>query len=115
MLSLTFETPPPHFLTLYFHFTPKLTMQEIKDFIKRMLIKQPERRLGMPPGGVTEVKRHPFLRKLDWDALAQRRYPAPFSPSSTNKDDIISRKKKKKASDGRIGPERISTGMFADF
>jgi hypothetical protein len=79
-----------------------------------MLIKQPERRLGMPPGGVNEVKRHPFLGKLDWDALAQRRLPAPFAPHTTIKDDISTRKKMK-GSGGRIDPERMSIGLFADF
>ena len=46
----------------------------------RLLERDREKRLGR--GGSEEVKRHPFFRDLDWEALLERRVPAPWIPVS---------------------------------
>ena len=46
----------------------------------RLLERDREKRLGR--GGSEEVKRHPFFRDLEWEALLTRRVPAPWIPAS---------------------------------
>ncbi|KAK8826707.1 hypothetical protein WA556_004296, partial [Blastocystis sp. ATCC 50177/Nand II] len=45
-----------------------------------LLERDREKRLGR--GGSEEVKRHPFFRDLEWEALLTRRVPAPWIPAS---------------------------------
>lgn len=33
----------------------------------------------MPPGGIEELKKHPWFQDFDWEALAQRKVLAPMS------------------------------------
>lgn len=46
----------------------------------RLMERDREKRLGR--GGSEEVKRHPFFRDLEWEALLTRRVPAPWIPTS---------------------------------
>lgn len=46
----------------------------------RLLERNREKRLGR--GGSEEVKKHPFFRDLEWEALLERRAPAPWIPPS---------------------------------
>jgi len=52
----------------------------VKDFIIKLLIKEPRQRLGGGPGDAEEVKSHPFFRDLNWMDLAQKKISAPFVP-----------------------------------
>ncbi|CAF0997425.1 unnamed protein product [Rotaria sordida] len=57
-----------------------------KDFILKLLIKNPKRRLGAK--GLEDVKRHPFFGSdMDWDAIAQKRVPAPIKPKIKDEMD----------------------------
>ncbi|CAF3165882.1 unnamed protein product [Rotaria sp. Silwood2] len=57
-----------------------------KDFILKLLIKNPKRRLGAK--GLEDVKRHPFFgTDMDWDAIAQKRVPAPIKPKIKDEMD----------------------------
>ncbi|CAF1415307.1 unnamed protein product [Rotaria sp. Silwood1] len=57
-----------------------------KDFILKLLIKNPKRRLGAK--GLDDVKRHPFFGSdMDWDAIAQKRVPAPIKPKIKDEMD----------------------------
>ncbi|XP_075987788.1 ribosomal protein S6 kinase alpha-5-like [Anticarsia gemmatalis] len=53
---------------------------EVQDFIRKLLVKDPRRRLGGGEGDADELKRHPFFQNLDWEAVARREIPAPFVP-----------------------------------
>lgn len=55
--------------------------KDVADFISRLLVKDPRQRLGGGEGDAKELKRHPFFRTLDWNALAQKQIPAPFKPT----------------------------------
>ncbi|CAF2502995.1 unnamed protein product [Rotaria sp. Silwood2] len=57
-----------------------------KDFILKLLTKNPKRRLGSK--GLEDIKRHPFFGSdMDWDAIAQKRVQAPIKPKLKNETD----------------------------
>ncbi|KAL8572053.1 hypothetical protein ACOMHN_026679 [Nucella lapillus] len=63
---------------------PDTLSLEMRDFIRRLMIKDPQKRLGAR--GVNEIKRHRFFRGLRWEDLAQKKIAAPFKPKI--KDDL---------------------------
>jgi ribosomal protein S6 kinase alpha-5 len=57
-----------------------------KDFILKLLMKNPKRRLGSK--GLEDVKRHPFFGSdMDWDAIAEKRVQAPIKPKLKDEMD----------------------------
>lgn len=50
------------------------------DFINKLLIRNPEQRLGA--NGIEEIKEHPWLADVDWDKMVQRKIKSPFKPLS---------------------------------
>jgi hypothetical protein len=53
-----------------------------QDLIRRLLVQNPDKRLGTLAGGASDIKRHSFFRGLDWDALIRRRATNPFAAPS---------------------------------
>jgi serum/glucocorticoid-regulated kinase 2 len=49
-----------------------------RDFLVRLLHKDPEKRLGA--NGSSEVKAHAFFHDVDWHELLERKYTTPFKP-----------------------------------
>ncbi len=46
--------------------------EEAKDFIGKLLERDPAKRLGSGPKGTENIKKHPFFSDLDWDKLYKR-------------------------------------------
>ncbi|XP_031357629.1 ribosomal protein S6 kinase alpha-5-like [Photinus pyralis] len=67
---------------------PEALGKDVADFISRLLVKEPRKRLGGGEGDATELKRHPFFKTLDWKALASKRISAPFKPLIRNELDV---------------------------
>ncbi|CAG9573014.1 unnamed protein product [Danaus chrysippus] len=59
----------------------------VQDFIKKLLVKDPRRRLGGGDDDAEELKRHPFFQDLDWEAVSRREVPAPFVPQLSHAAD----------------------------
>ncbi|KAF5297430.1 hypothetical protein FQR65_LT01361 [Abscondita terminalis] len=59
---------------------PEALGKDVADFISRLLVKDPRKRLGGGIGDATELKRHSFFKNLDWKALAAKKISAPFKP-----------------------------------
>ena len=57
---------------------PKGYTSEFVDFINKLLIKNPENRLGYK--GISELKFHPWLRYYDWKLTYLKKEKAPFIP-----------------------------------
>ena len=63
---------------------PELTPEEdmkfcppdAKDLINKLLVMNPEERLGF--NGADEIKNHPYFKNIHWDTLFEE--PAPFTP-----------------------------------
>lgn len=60
---------------------------EVQDFIRKLLVKDPRRRLGGGEGDAEELKRHSFFQNLNWEAVARREVPAPFVPQLSHAAD----------------------------
>lgn len=48
------------------------------DFINKLLIRNPQNRLGYNSG--EEVRRHPWLKSVEWARLFRKEMKAPFVP-----------------------------------
>ncbi|KFM65578.1 Ribosomal protein S6 kinase alpha-5, partial [Stegodyphus mimosarum] len=66
---------------------PDHLSSEVKDFIRRLLVKDPKKRLGGGPSDSEELKRHKFFKNLNWDDLAKKKIEAPIVPEITGELD----------------------------
>ena len=55
-------------------------MQEVRDLIKRLLVHNPNQRLGALKAGAADVKAHPWFANFDWAAFSKRQMKAPYVP-----------------------------------
>ena len=66
-----------------------------KDLISRLLVKDPEKRLGCGPMGVKEIISHKFFKGMDWIAIMDKRDPhfpkAPHSESEVTSEFNINK------------------------
>lgn len=60
--------------------------EECKDFISKLLEKDPQNRLGSKEG-IAEIMRHPFFNDLNLDELVNKRLHAPFKPKLS--EDVL--------------------------
>ena len=44
--------------------------QDFQNFVKRLLQRNPEKRLGGGESDAEELKQHPFFKGIDWNAMA---------------------------------------------
>lgn len=63
----------------------------VRDFILRLLVKDPRQRLGGGPGDAKELKEHTFFKEapppFNWEALERREITPPFVPTITHELD----------------------------
>jgi serine/threonine protein kinase len=50
------------------------------SILQKLLTREPERRLGSGPTDAEEIKRHPFFKTVDWQAMLDKKIPPPFVP-----------------------------------
>ncbi|PVH71899.1 kinase-like protein [Cadophora sp. DSE1049] len=60
---------------------------EGRNFVKRLLNRNPRHRLGATDGA-EELKRHPFFAGIEWEALAKKFITPPFKPELKSETDI---------------------------
>lgn len=58
-----------------------------KDFITKMLNKDPKKRLGGNSKNATEIKEHPFFAAINWDNIRLKKLTPPFKPILQSDDD----------------------------
>ncbi|XP_055602541.1 ribosomal protein S6 kinase alpha-5 [Uranotaenia lowii] len=59
---------------------PDHLSREAKDFIRKLLVKDPRRRLGGGSADASELKSHSFFKSINWRQLAEKKIGAPFKP-----------------------------------
>ncbi|KAK5607243.1 hypothetical protein CRENBAI_003432 [Crenichthys baileyi] len=67
---------------------PRFLSTEAIGIMRRLLRRNPERRLGSGEKDAEDVKKQPFFRSMDWDALLQRKVAPPFVPTIAGKEDV---------------------------
>jgi serum/glucocorticoid-regulated kinase 2 len=60
---------------------------EAKDFLVKLLVKNQKERFGIN-GGFDEIKKHPFLKDIDFKALEEKKIEAPFKPVLEDSFDV---------------------------
>lgn len=67
---------------------PKHCSKESIDLIQRLLHPKAAKRLGAVKGGARLIKKHPWFKGFDWDALINRTMKAPIIPKIRNNMDL---------------------------
>ena len=60
---------------------------EAKSLLQGLLERDPSKRLGSSDEDATEIKRHPFFAKIDWNQLFKKEMEPPFKPIVRGPDD----------------------------
>ncbi|KAE9554313.1 hypothetical protein FO519_002484 [Halicephalobus sp. NKZ332] len=66
---------------------PAYLSPEARDFIKRLLKRHVDTRLGSGPRDAEEIKEHAFFRYMNWDSVCRREMEPPFKPNIKSDDD----------------------------
>lgn len=67
---------------------PRFLSIEAVAIMRRLLNKNPNRRLGASEKDAEDIKRQAFFRTVDWDLLLARKVEPPFKPSVKSKEDV---------------------------
>lgn len=59
---------------------PSFMSDDAADLIKRLLQVDPAARIGMGPAGISEIKQHRWLSKINWDNIVLQKTLAPYRP-----------------------------------
>ena len=66
---------------------PEYFPESAKCLVRGLLIKDPNKRLGMFINGIDDIKKSPFFKSFDWKALQDRKISAPVIPKLKNDKD----------------------------
>ncbi|VVC89054.1 serine/threonine-protein kinase N-like [Leptidea sinapis] len=67
---------------------PRTLSLESIALMRRLLRKNPERRLGSSERDAEDVKKQAFFRNVDWEQLLLRKIKPPFVPTINNLEDV---------------------------
>ncbi|KAF6345348.1 protein kinase N2 [Rhinolophus ferrumequinum] len=67
---------------------PRFLSTEAISIMRRLLRRNPERRLGAGEKDAEDVKKHPFFRLIDWGALMDKKVKPPFVPTIRGREDV---------------------------
>merc|ERR1740129_1401707 len=85
---------------------PKHMEVQAQDLVKKLLVRDPSRRLGSLKTGSRGVQKHPFFKQVDFNALLNRTTIPPHIPAVSGPDD--SSMFAKYSNRVSVGPENIS-------
>ncbi|KAM6454780.1 serine/threonine-protein kinase N2 isoform 2-T2 [Liasis olivaceus] len=67
---------------------PRFLSTEAISIMRRLLRRNPERRLGAGEKDAEDVKKHHFFRLIDWNALLAKKVKPPFVPVIRGREDV---------------------------
>jgi protein kinase X len=73
-------------LAAYVHFSPQVD-PIARDLISSLLTVDVSKRIGKFRGGANDVMEHAWFEGVGWQALLNRRLPAPFRPHQFHRSD----------------------------
>ncbi|TPX34896.1 hypothetical protein SmJEL517_g02562 [Synchytrium microbalum] len=66
-----------------------VTMQrDAVTLLQKLLCKDPSKRLGSSKADAEDIKKHPFFKGVDWDAMLTLKVPPPFYPTVASPTDV---------------------------
>lgn len=57
------------------------------SILQKLLMREPELRLGSGPTDAQEIMSHAFFRNINWDEFREKKVPPPFLPQISNPTD----------------------------
>lgn len=66
---------------------PRNFDKNAKSLVKHLLVADLTKRYGNLKGGVNDIKTHRWFAEIDWDALVDKKIPAPYKPAIKSKGD----------------------------
>ncbi|XP_064395718.1 serine/threonine-protein kinase N2-like [Halichondria panicea] len=67
---------------------PRFLSSEAISIMRKLLRRNPEKRLGASERDAIDIRKQPFFRNIDWDKLYNKETPPPFRPVLRNRMDI---------------------------
>ena len=67
---------------------PSWMEENAKDLISKLLIIDPNNRIGNGINGAENIKKHPFFSDIDWDQALNKKITPPFIPKLNDETDI---------------------------
>ena len=67
---------------------PQNLTNEAVDLIKKLLIVDPQKRLGQGPDGSKNIKNHSFFSNINWEDAKKKKLKPPFIPKLKNDTDL---------------------------
>lgn len=67
---------------------PRFLSNDSIALMRRLLRKNPERRLGSSPRDAEDIKKQPFFKEMKWESLLHRKLKAPFIPTVKHAEDV---------------------------
>ncbi|CAL8467781.1 g7319 [Coccomyxa elongata] len=89
--------------------------KEVRDLIKRLLVHNPNQRLGALKAGAADVKAHPWFANFDWAAFSKRQMKAPYVPQVTHPEDTRNFSGGPEDMHAKGSKRYVSAGVFKDF
>jgi serine/threonine protein kinase len=62
--------------------------EEAKDLISKLVVKEPDKRLGAGPNGFEDLKSHKYFKEINWDDLENKKITPPFEPIVNGPTDL---------------------------
>lgn len=59
---------------------PPQIESEARSLLRKLFCKDKDKRLGAGEKDAWEIKRHPFFKKIDWEAMERKEVNVPFLP-----------------------------------
>ncbi|XP_028407649.1 uncharacterized protein LOC114530254 isoform X2 [Dendronephthya gigantea] len=101
---------------------PKFLSTEAVTIMRRLLRRNPDRRLGAGENDAEDVKKHPFFRDVRWKDLLSRKVKPPFVPTLKHAEDVSNFDEEFTSEDPVLTPPKEprplnveDQAMFVDF
>lgn len=101
---------------------PRFLSTEAIGIMRRLLRRNPDRRLGSSDRDAEDVKKQTFFRNIDWAALLAREMKPPFVPTIKGREDVSNFDEEFTAEEPNLTPPREprvliqkEQDMFRDF